>query len=403
LKDKSLFKVYKMMFRVGGIVHVGWAAPDLCSDWLRSPRPLYLGRRKLKAGMASTLMNTVLRKDKDTQKSELEQKAVQTILAGSVPESDKEYETQYPYFLSAYLISENDTIANLKGRVFLDQDVQEAVSSLVSSTLTKARRSAGLYFSKESSDPNDDLMQKNVYFKQGMLINAKIKEMQLAPPDPAIFNAINLLVAANQNETSQVNFAVQNRKDSRKTAEEIKTANQQATTLSTVQVVLYSISLRKRFSYMASIIQTRVLSGLVKVNQGVLGLYTRRFTVKPAGDTDVIEKQQLINLMLQMWPTVSQTAIASQFLIDLLELMFPDRAAKYVQILQQAMMQQQSAQAQQTQQLLGFAKKVSDGLVKLSEHPEFFSDIGRVHALPIVQHVTDTIESMKEQQQQPQK
>jgi hypothetical protein len=230
-KDKSLFKIYKVMFRINGIVQVAWTSPDQCKGWLRDPRPLYLGRRKLVAGLVNSIMSSVLKKDKPTQKSELEQKAVQTIQKGGVPESEEEYETQYPYFLSAYLISENDTISNLKGRVFLDQDVQEAVSSLVSSTLTKARRSAGLYFSKEVSDPNDDLlMAKNVYFKQGCVINAKVKEMQLAPPDPAIFNAINLLVAANQNETSQVNFAVNNRKDSRKTAEEIKTANQQATT-----------------------------------------------------------------------------------------------------------------------------------------------------------------------------
>jgi hypothetical protein len=139
------------------------------------------------------------------------------------------------------------------------------------------------------------------------------------------------------------------------------------------------------------------LAGLVKVNEGVLPFYTRRFSIKPAGDVDVIEKQQLVNKMMQMWPTVSQTPISSQFLIDLLELMFPDRASKYVQILQQAMQQQASQQNQQLQQMLGFAKQVSDGVVKLSEHPEMFSETGRIHALPILQHVADTIDGMKQQ------
>jgi hypothetical protein len=141
--------------------------------------------------------------------------------APMIPQDD--YETEYPYILYPYLISENDTISQLKGRIFLDQDLQEAVTSLLSSTVTKARRSAGLYFSKDVSDPNDDLlMQKNIFFRSGCLINSKVTEFELKAPDPAMFSAIQMLVTANQNETSQVNFAVNNRKDSRKTAKEIE-------------------------------------------------------------------------------------------------------------------------------------------------------------------------------------
>ena len=237
--NRSLYKVMKVMFRVKGIVQVGWTCPDCCDDWLRAPRPLFLGRRKLNTSAAQSvnavgIVNKVpigkdilLNRIKSANPA-LKDKHIEQIKNG-LPPSDEVFEVQYPYFLYPYLISENDTIANLKGRIFLDQDTQNAASSLLSALLTKTRRSAGLYFSKDTTDPNDDfLMQKNVNFKTGALINGKIKEFKLDAPDASLFQALNTLVAANQQETSQVNFAENNRQgDSRKTATAIKASFQQ--------------------------------------------------------------------------------------------------------------------------------------------------------------------------------
>jgi hypothetical protein len=269
------------------------------------------------------------------------------------PPSTPLFETDFPYCLYQYLISENDTIAHLKGRVFLDQDVQTAATSLMSSACTQARRSSALVGSKDSSDPNDDvLMQKNITIRSGCIINSKVSFTQLQPPDPGIFSAIQMIVAGNQNETSNVNFAVKNREDSRKTAKEMSLAEQQSQELSTVQVVLFSTALRKMYSMEASVIQSRVLAGLIQVNPAVLPQYNRRFTVKPSGDVDVIEKQQMIQSMTQTWEVMKGTAAGPLFLSDLLEKMFPDNAAKYIQAIQQASQQQNSAQMQQMQQMM---------------------------------------------------
>ena len=269
---------------------------------------------------------------------------------------------------------------------------------MVSSTCTQARRAAGLYFSKDVSDPNDDLLlQKNVFFKSGCIVNAKISQMALSAPDPAMFSAIQMLVTANQNETSQVNFAVNNRKDSRKTAEEIKTASQQSQILSTVQVVLYSIALTQMYRLMTDIIVSRVKASLITVPQNVRPLYDRNFVIKPSGDVDVIERQELIRNMMNTWPVVQNTAIGIDFLCDLLELMFPDRAAKYVQILRGVQQQQASAQQQQVNQVLQTAKQMKDGIVSLSKKPEMFSEIGRVHALPRIEMAAEQLTNMEKQ------
>ena len=391
MKDRSLSRIFKIMFRVNGVVHVGWAAPETCDNWLRAPRPLFIGRRKLvvpkqpasqlpqQAGVQepqvdpeaaqqyASFMQAQQQASVSGKPLSLQDWALSEIVAGRIPPSEITYETEYPYVLFPYLISENNTISNLKGRVFLDQDVQTAATSLLSSACTQARRASGVYGSKDSSDPNDDvLMQKNITLKSGCIVNSKVNFLQMQAPDPGTFSAIQMIVAGNQNETSNVNFAVQNRQDSRKTAKEMSLAEKQSQELSTVQVVLFSIALKKLYSVMLAVIQSRVLAGLIKVNPEVLPLYARKIIVKPSGDTDVIEKQQMIQSMQAAWPVVKETPAAMPFLFIMLEKMFPDNAAKFISAIQQGMQQQQAqAQSQQTQMLqqgLQLVKGMAEGI-----------------------------------------
>ena len=139
--NRSLYKVFKIMYRVDGHVMVGWAVPKTCDDWIRKPRKLFLGRRKLndKVNGIAQQIGQVVSQNPGLNKEALISQArqanpditdnhVEQVKAG-IPASDMEYETQYPYFLYPYLVTENDTISNLKGRVFLDQDTQNAASA----------------------------------------------------------------------------------------------------------------------------------------------------------------------------------------------------------------------------------------------------------------------------------
>lgn len=389
-KEKSLYKIYKVMFRHGGVVMVAWTATDRCDKWLRDPRPLFLGRRKTMPVVANPMVNL------------MGQQAPQP----SLPQTVEAYETNYPYFIAPYLISENNTISQLKGRVFLDQDSQEAAASLLSSFCTGHRRASGLYFSKDVSDPNDDIMmQKDVFFKTGALINSKVQQFQLKAPDSEMASAISLIETMNQNETSQVNFAVNNRKDSRKTAKEIGTAEAQQNQLTTVQVVLFSSFLKEMFTLFFEIVQSRVTAGLiedVKNNPELMALYARTYVVKPSGDADVIERQQLVQTMMSAWSVIQNTPANVAFLSDLVSKMFPETGMRYVQIFQQAQQQQQSVQAQQQMQLQQQAANLAQQVVELSKHPEMFSDTGKIHALPAIQGAASQIEQMQAQNKQSQ-
>jgi hypothetical protein len=269
----------------------------------------------------------------------------------------------------------------------------------MSCTLTQARRASYLLFSKDTTDPNDDfLMQKNILFKPGALINGKVKEFRLEPPDSTMFTAVQALVSSNQQETSQINFAETNRQaDSRKTATAIKAATAQSQQLSGVQVTLFSIATKAQYTYECSIIKSRVLAGVIKVSPILQSMYARDWTVKPSGDTDVIEKQQMIQQMQQAWPVVQNTGASTLFLTDLLEKMFPDSAARYVAAINQQQQQQSSQQAQQMQAMKSTAMQVSDGVQHLAKHPEYFSETGRVHAFPAVQHAADVAKQTEQQ------
>ena len=389
--NRSLYKVFKIMFRVKGTVFVGWACPKLCDDWLRKPRELYLGRRTIRDDIIKQSQNPL-------SAGQIDPKYIAMMQKG-LPPSDEEYETEYPYVLYPYLISENDTISNLKGRTFLDQDTQNAATSLLSCTLTKARRSSILAFSKDTTDPNDDfLMQKNIILKQGALINGKVKEFSMEPPDAQMFTAINTLISINQQETSQINFAENNRQaDSRKTATAIKASISQAQQLSSTQITLFSMALKKQYTYESMIIRSRVMAGLIKVSPVLAQMYAKNWTVKPSGDTDVIEKQQMVEKMTEAWPIMSQTACASLFLADLLEKMFPDSAAKYVQALQQADQQKQSQQQQMMQQGLMFAKQLGTDIIGLAKKPEMFSESGLIHVYPQIENLADKAKQLMAQ------
>lgn len=373
--DRTLYRIQKIMFRVKGVVQVGWSCVDRADNWLRKPRPLFIGRKKALPQPTGLLAAIALK-----------------IQGPPTPQFEDEYETQYPYYLFPYLISENNTIEKLKGRAYLDQDTQTAATSLLTSYCTAHKRASGLYFSKDATDPNDDLlMQKNIYLKTGALINSKITSFQLNPPDASMLTGIQTIIGMNQAETSKVNFAAQNRKDSRKTATEISAATQEAASLSTVQVVLFSTALKKLYTQSFMVIRSRVAAGLILVTPELQAQYAGNYSIRPSGDVDVIERQQLIAMMQQAWPVIQATPIAQVFLIDMISKMFPEQAAKYKQVLEQAMATQQSAAAQQQQAMMQKAVGIGKQLISLSDRPEMFSTTGKVYALPAIQQVAEEL------------
>ena len=292
---ESLYQVEKVLFKHDNKVYVAWSCNAKCDDWLRDPRPLYLGRRD----------GEMLRD-----------------------------ETQYPYVVFPYNIQEDSAVQNATGRAFADRTTQETITSLMSSFVTAHRRAANFYFAKDNEDPNNTNVQTSVRFQNGALIDANIKQFQLRPPDTSMVSAIQSLMSQNAQEQSQINYAAMNRQDSRKTATEIQAASNEAQMLSSTQVSLFSIALKDVYEWCWRIYQSRVVAGVLRPAASLDMYLNHEFNIKPAGDVDVIERQEKSQKMMQAWGVVSQTALAPVFLQNMMRLMFPDEGEAYAEMLQ---------------------------------------------------------------------
>ena len=292
---ESLYQVEKVLFKHDNKVHVAWSCNAKCDDWLRDPRPLYLGRRD-----------------------------------GEMLQD----ETQYPYVVFPYNIQEDSAVQNATGRAFADRTTQETITSLMSSFVTAHRRAANFYFAKDNEDPNNTNVQTSVRFQNGALIDANIKQFQLRPPDTSMIGAIQSLMSQNAQEQSQINYAAMNRQDSRKTATEIQAASSEAQMLSSTQVSLFSIALKDVYEWCWRIYQSRVIAGVIRPAASLDMYLNHEFNIKPAGDVDVIERQEKSQKMMQAWGVVSQTALAPVFLQNMMRLMFPDEGESYAEMLQ---------------------------------------------------------------------
>lgn len=296
--DVSLFAIQKLMFRERGIVYVAWSCSDKCDGWLREPRQLYLGI--------------------DTNEP--------------APDGSKNLkpiaEVRYPYVIFPYSISEDPEISQNKGRVYLDEYSQSAASSLMSSLTTAHRRASVPYFIRDDDSPNPTGDVEQIKIVPGSIINSKVKPFQLEPPSSDLLQAIQAIGTQSSQEAAQINYAVNNRQDSRKTATEVQSAQSEQALLGATQVALFSASQSEVLLLDWRIYRSRVLNNLITPSCSPK-YFQLTYVVKPSGDTDVIEKQEKINNMKQTWPVVQSTPIAMDFLQKLLMLQFPEDAPMY--------------------------------------------------------------------------
>lgn len=339
-EETSLIPLEKVFFKENGVVMVGWSCIVTVDEgWLKDPEPLFNGKVAL-----------------ETTIDQLIQQPTQQIK--EIPE------TSYPIFLLPYIISENEKLLALKGRVFLDELVQEAATALTSAAITGYKRAAGLYFSSKTASGNSlEEAQTEIRLKQGAVFDADIQSFDLKYPDPSIFNSINAMLSQNDQETASINFAALNRQDSRKTATEVSAAQQEGTLLSVVQVVLFSIAYGKLRRACFDLYKSRSLASLIEIPQQVLALLNaiKKFILKPAGDADFVERQRKVSLMMQTWPVYQATPAASAFLENLTRLLFPEEADQYIQAIR-------AGDAKNN--LLMASKEINSGMMEqLAENP----------------------------------
>ena len=324
LKKENTVEIHKCFWKIDGVVHVAWYNRN-CADWLKPPAKLFMGR---------------------TETIEVPPEPMGVDPEGNVIFNAPGQETidldekLYPVFLLPYSSTEQHKIADQKGRVFLDIHKQEALTTNISQFLNGCQLASSIFPSL-----------KGEVLRQSELQSFKIKEGVIPPwpveytsppyPDAVMLNLQQYLDIYNSQEVGQLNVAVANRKDSRKTAKEISVAQQESAKLDSVQLTLYSTFLRQVWNYIWPIVQNQAVNNQItflwsdELQGNDVERISLNYDIRSAGDIDVVKRDELINQYMAFWPVIQNTPAAMPFLARLVRLAFPDEGENYAALIEQ--------------------------------------------------------------------
>jgi hypothetical protein len=293
--------VYKVQCKKNGIVYVYWYT-DQCSDkWLKAPEPLMLGH--FEAG------------------TDAEGK----VAAIPLPS------TAYPYFPCFSEYTEDEIIVNCKGRAAKDLADQDALSSLWTAVVNGTTRAANLQGSVVNG-PNTEGMQSQP-LAQNEIFPKQLDFFQAAYPDPMILQVAQSLGVENMQAAGKVDYAVTNRKDSRKTATELDLAQEQSARLTSTNITPLADCIVATYTFCWQIIQSQVKTTLetgiqlIEIPEYIdPELFLRDYILAAAGDSEVIKRAEKIANLQQDLPLFSNTPIYPLVLSKYIELRFPDEA-----------------------------------------------------------------------------
>jgi len=363
-KESETLDIYKEVCKKDGQVYISWfALSDGCDDWLSAPVPLDLG-------------------------------LIDPATGQPIPT------TSYPYFILPYRETEKPMIVQHQGRVYYDENKQEAQTAILSGYVNGLTRASNLYASpaKENGTGAAIKTVEGLILAGGRMLSEPVNFWSPPYPDPTVLNALQYFDVANSQETNQPNFAIANRKDSRKTATEIEAAGTQQQMMNSVQLTMFSTLIRQVYNFVWLIVQSKALRNEIvflqidqqqpiinslsqqpvmdpmtgqpqmqTVRMNNTTVLAQTYDLRAAGDIDVVQRQEKIQQMMQDWPVVVNTPLRDQFLQDLMRLKYPDVGERYSQILGQ------TSQMQGMQSIIGRLATILQGAMQ--QHPEMMTTL----------------------------
>jgi hypothetical protein len=345
-QENATFKLYKKFCKYKDQVFVSWFSDKHCDDWLRTPEPLFLGRRR-----KETKMQTVPVPMPDVMGG-----FGQTIpMMQPVEEWVDITETIYSLKRLPYQETEESEITETKGRAWLDGPKQEAQTCLWSNFVNSSGRASSVYCSPKQGAGAGTPKRLDIVLEAGAVYSEPMEFWSPPMLDFNVIRAAQALDTQTQVETGRVAFAAINNQDSRKTAKEIGAAQTQNQLLNSVQVTLFSIFLCEVWNHVWSIVQSLALQGVIPflvIGENPDGTFLNDeeklsvdYKLQPSGDVDVIEraeneqKRQLAWPLITSMPTLLNNPLAIKFAKDTIEEMFPEDSAEYMKMIDQMAMQ----------------------------------------------------------------
>lgn len=312
--------IYEVFVKVNGFVYRGWYYKD-SRQWLKQPLPFSNG-----------IEETVPEINIDPMAMTSEPTYV----------SKPVHLTYYPIAVKRISITENRKHDEVEGRAVDDYHKQEAATTLMTAAVNGSTQAANTMWAPDGSNL-DGVAPAQLQFKikNNAIWKTPMRAFTAPWPDPMIFKGIESVIQQNAMETNQVAWAVNNRKDSRKTATEIEAAQQQQGMLTGTSALVFSIFLRDVLTMTWPIVQSAAKKGTIKFLVEVSdpaekeAILSTQYEVKPAGDIDFVEKQQRIANIQQDLPLFQGQPIGQEMLKEYIRLRYPEKYDAWSKVLTQ--------------------------------------------------------------------
>ena len=312
--------IYETFVKVNGFVYRGWYYKD-SRQWLKQPLPFSNGIEESvpEVNIDPTAMTTE-----------------PTYVSKPV------HLTYYPIAVKRAEIKENRKHDEAEGRAVEDYHKQEAATTLMTAAVNGCTQAANTMWSPDGANLDGMAPAQLQYkIKNNAIWKTPMRAFTAPWPDPMIFKGVEAITQQNAMETNQVAWAVNNRKDSRKTATEIEAAQQQQGMLTGTSALVFSIFLRDVLTMTWPIVQSAAKKGSIKFLIEVSNpaekeaILSTQYEVKPAGDIDFIEKQQRITNIQQDLPMFQGTPIGQEMMKEYVRLRYPEKYDQWSKILSQ--------------------------------------------------------------------
>lgn len=333
--EKDYACVQKVYYRIDGIVNICWMNVDVSTGFLRAPKPLHLGRWKI---IVDEMTNI-----------EISRQPINETFYNIVP---------FPYS-----ITENKQLVETLGRAALDENTQEAVSSMVSNIINAYHRACQTFWAPKNPTSSTEIEMLDLVLENGRGLSQPVDFFSHPYPDAAGMTLVQALITQNKAETSQINFAVGNRADfaSRKTAKEVDVAEDVDGELKATQVVLFSSSWTQVLNIGYLIFKSQVEIGTIKIEDFDASILQKDLILQAAGINEVTQRKETLENLQNLWPIIQSNPMVAQVVLrKIIQLMVPSMSDEILMAMQQAGMDQKAVLAG----LVGIIKAIA------TEHPD---------------------------------
>lgn len=312
--------IYEAFLKINGFVYRGWYF-NTGTDWLKAPTPFSNG--------------VMIKTPQVTPPTAADPSMAATPTEVPTPAN----RTEYPIVAKRFEITSEARHNLAEGRAQNDYHKQEAATQMMTALVNGSLQASNTMWS-----PADGTMdggapaQTNMKIKNGQVWKSPMKAFNAPYPDPSLSRSIDMIVTQNAAETSQVAFATNNRKDTRKTAKEIEAAESQQQQLTSSDALVFSIFLRELFTQCWPIIRSAAIFGQIQFldeDPNKQETLSKNYEIKPAGDVDFLEKQQRLQDIQSDLPMFQGTPLGSEMTKEYIRLRYPEKYEQWSKMLVQ--------------------------------------------------------------------